>query len=67
MSEVIRKVTPYEYNYLCDQCKNGMVRVNGEKDSTGKYPHQCMICGAEATLNKSYPHVEYFGEGEKPA
>lgn len=67
MAEIFRKVTPYEYNYLCDQCNNGMMYVAGEQDAAGHYPHKCMICGHTASLNKSYPHVEFFGEGEAPS
>ena len=66
MSEINRKVVPYEYNYLCDKCTKGMMISNGEKTSAG-FAHKCVICGHSATLSKSYPRVEYFGEGEQPS
>lgn len=66
MAEVSRKVVPYQYNYICDKCENGMMRVTGEKDSDNLYPHQCMICGHTDALKKSYPRVEHYGEDEKP-
>ena len=65
MAEVSRKVVPYEYNYVCDKCENGMMTVTGDKDNEGYYPHKCMICGHIAALQKSYPRVEYFSESEK--
>lgn len=65
MSEIHRKVIPYEYNYLCDQCSKGMMLASGEKTAAG-FVHKCAICGSSAELKKSYPHVEYFGEGEEP-
>ena len=65
MSEIYRKVTPYEFNYVCDECNNGMLMATGPKDpETNKYPHKCVICGAKYQLSKSYPYVEYYGEGE---
>ena len=66
MSEISRKVIPYEYNYLCNACNSGMMQINGKKTAAG-YPHSCLICGAEAFLKKSYPHVEYFAVGETPS
>ena len=66
MSEISRKVVPYEYNYLCEACMGGVMQVMGEAVD-GQYPHQCYICGDEVMLSKAYPHVEYFGEGEVPA
>lgn len=65
MPEIHRKVLPYEYNYLCDKCNNGMMTAQGEKTADGVL-HKCMICGATANLKKSYPHIEFFGEGEQP-
>ncbi len=65
MAEISRKVVPYEYNYLCDSCKGGMMTFIGEKTSEG-YRHQCVICGHKADLNMEYPHVEYYGEDEHP-
>lgn len=65
MTELFRKVVPYEFNYLCDACGNGMVRASGEKDGDG-FIHSCMICSKKVTLPKSYPHIEHFGEGEEP-
>lgn len=66
MSEVSRKVSPYEYNYLCDECNGGMMTSCGEQTAAG-YPHKCVICSNKADLKKQYPHIEYFGEGEVPA
>ena len=66
MSEIHRKVTPYEFNYLCDKCKNGMMMVCGGKKPNGDFPHKCMICGAQADLKRAYPHIQHFGEGEEP-
>jgi predicted SprT family Zn-dependent metalloprotease len=66
MSEVSRKVTPYEYNYICDKCNGGMMRSTDTKDEAGLTIHKCMICSNKLSLSKSYPHVEYFGEGEEP-
>lgn len=65
MSELFQKVVPYEFNYLCDACKSGMMRSSGVKEDSG-FVHTCMICSANATLPKSYPHVEYFPQGEEP-
>ena len=67
MAEVSRKVTPYQYNYICDKCENGMMRASGEKDADGLFPHKCMICSHTTALKKSYPRVEYFGDGEGPS
>ncbi len=67
MSEIFRKVTPYEYNYLCDKCESGMMKIVGEKDADGLYPHKCVICSDKASLKKSYPRIEYFGEDETPS
>ncbi len=66
MAEVSRKVTPYQFNYLCDKCENGMMRYEGDKDADGLYPHKCVICGHTASLKKSYRRVEYYGEEESP-
>ena len=65
MPEISRKVIPYEYNYLCDSCKGGMMTVTGEKNAEG-YPHKCVICGHTANLKAKYPHIEYYGEQEQP-
>ena len=65
MSEISRKVIPYEYNYLCDSCKGGMMTFLGEETEEG-YSHKCMICGANAYLKMQYPHIEYYGEDELP-
>jgi DNA-directed RNA polymerase subunit RPC12/RpoP len=67
MAEISRKVVPYEYAYICDKCKTGMMLATGEKNAAGLFPHKCMICGNKAELKKSYPHVEYFGEAERPS
>lgn len=66
MAEILRKVTPFEYNYICDKCNNGMMKATGEKNSDGAFEHKCMICSHTDYLTKSYPHIEYFGEGEEP-
>ena len=66
MPEISRKVLPYEYNYLCDSCKGGMMTSVGERVAGG-YPHKCVICSHTAELKSQYPHVEYYGEGEQPA
>ncbi len=66
MAEISRKVTPYEYNYVCDSCNSGMMKATGNTDSTGHIEHKCMICAATQFLSKSYPHIEFFGEGEEP-
>ncbi len=66
MAEISRKVVPYEYNYLCDQCNGGMMQATGQTIE-GLYEHKCVICSHKSALNKSYPHVEYFGEDETPA
>ena len=66
MPEVSRKVVPYQYNYVCDKCDNGMMRASGEKGEDGLYPHKCMICGNTASLKNSYPRVEYYGEEDQP-
>ena len=65
MAELFQKVVSYEFNYLCDACGNGMMRETGEQDGKG-FVHSCMICGAKATLDKSYPHIEFFAEGSEP-
>ena len=65
MSELFQKVVPYEYNYLCDACKSGMMKATGEQDGVN-FAHKCMICSAEKSLAKSYPHIEYFSESEQP-
>lgn len=66
MSEINRKVVPYEYNYLCDKCGKGMMVSSGEKTAAG-FPHKCVICNHVTNLKKTYPRVEYFGEGEQPS
>lgn len=66
MAEVLRKVTPFEYNYLCDSCNKGMMHTTGEKDDSGLNIHKCMICSSKASFKKVYPHVEFFGKGEEP-
>lgn len=66
MAEILRKVTPYEYNYICDKCNSGMMRATGNVDDKGAFEHKCMICSNVQSLSKKYPHVEYFGEGEEP-
>lgn len=65
MSEINRKVVPYQYNYLCDHCGKGMMISTGEKSAAG-FAHNCVICGHAANLKKAYPRVEYYGEGEQP-
>lgn len=65
MAELFQKVVPYEFNYLCEACGNGMMKANGEQEGEG-FVHGCMICSATATLSKPYPHVEYFPEGQQP-
>ena len=65
MSEIYRKVVPYEYNYLCDSCNTGLMIKTGEQTAAG-YLHKCAICGHQASLKKSYPQVEFFGEEEQP-
>jgi len=64
MPQISRKVIPYEFNYVCDHCNNGMLMVIGEQNEEGLYPHKCMICSKKTNLKKSYPHIEYFGEDE---
>ena len=66
MSEIHRKVIPYEHNYLCDQCNRGMLICQGDAVD-GMYPHTCAICGHQSSLSKAYPHVEFYGEGEEPS
>ena len=63
MAEIFRKVQPYEFNYVCDQCLRGMMQATG-KVMQGGIEHQCMICSHKQLLAKSYPHVEYFAEQE---
>ena len=65
MAEIFRKVQPYEFNYVCDQCLRGMMQATG-KMMQGGIEHQCMICSHKQLLAKSYPHVEYFAEQESP-
>lgn len=65
MSEISRKVIPYEYNYLCDSCERGMMKPTG-RINDGMIEHQCMICSHQQDMSKTYPHIEYFGEGEEP-
>lgn len=65
MSEISRKVVPYEFNYLCDSCGKGMMIATSEKNSAG-VAHKCAICGHKQDLHKTYPSVEFFGEEEQP-
>lgn len=66
MPEISRKVVPYEYAYICDGCKTGMLQATGEKTTDALFCHKCMICGNTSNMKKVYPHIEYYGEGEKP-
>ena len=65
MAEIFRKVQPYEFNYVCDQCLRGMMQATGNVMG-GEVEHQCMICSHKQLLPKSYPHIEYFAEQESP-
>ena len=65
MPEISRKVTPYEYNYLCDGCKGGMMVSVGDRTESG-YPHKCVICSHKTDLKAQYPHIEYYGDDEQP-
>jgi transcription elongation factor Elf1 len=64
VAEVKRRVVPFEVNYVCDSCNNGMMEKTGEMNkSTGEIEHKCLICGAEHTFKwVSYPRIDYVGE-----
>jgi len=54
---------PIKIDYLCDTCRNGMMRPIDIVDfaSTDGYAHQCnnMDCRYTTTLKRRYPYMTY--------
>lgn len=62
MPEVKTKMTTYEVNYLCDECRKENLKWTGVclTSYPAQYPHQCPGCGAQETFTGiCYPRIEY--------
>jgi rubrerythrin len=50
------ELIPIEVEYICDVCKEGVMKYIGINNG---FEHECPICGATKQLEYKYPTVRY--------
>lgn len=72
MSIVIRKIKPVEIGMRCDECGEGMMRLDVTEFGAMVVPavlppvyrHKCDKCGAVKEFDTAYPRVIFENHGE---
>lgn len=59
MPEMKTRVKMYSVEYVCDECRKGVMQSTGITLTSNppQYPHRCNKCGAEQTFMECYPYT----------
>jgi DNA-directed RNA polymerase subunit RPC12/RpoP len=55
------ELIPIEVNYICDACKEGVMKYTGIHNG---FEHKCPVCGAIKPLDYKYPTVRFKYKGD---
>ena len=61
MPEINQEVRPVRTQYMCDNCRSGLMRPTGIVLMThpAQYPHECCNCGCRQNFRSQYPRISY--------